>query len=263
MQLIDTHSHLYLKNFDTDLDEVLARAVEDGVSRILLPNIDANSILPLRKLTTEHPGVFFPMMGLHPTSVKDNYKEEFDAIRNELMKGEYIAVGEIGIDLYWDKTHLREQSLVFEQELNLALEKDLPVVIHARESLDVVAEILERYRGKSLRGVFHAFAGSPEQAFRVIDRGFLLGIGGIVTYKNSGLDRVVREVDLSRIVLETDAPFLPPVPKRGMRNEPAFLKYIAEKVAEIKSVACSEVAEITTANALELFRINSQHERKP
>jgi TatD DNase family protein len=260
MRLVDTHSHLYLEQFNADLHEVLTRAAGAEIAEILLPNIDSQSIKPLKQLVSDFPGVCFPMMGLHPASVKDNYIREFEIIRNELLIGKYIAVGEIGIDLYWDKTFCREQSLVFEQEINLALEKEIPVVIHARESLDVIFEILEEFRGKGVKGIFHAFTGNIDQALRVIDLGFRIGIGGILTYKNSGLDKVVQEIDLNHILLETDAPFLPPVPKRGMRNEPAFLRYIAGTVARIKSVDIAEVARITSNNAYTLFRLNGEDE---
>jgi len=201
------------------------------------------------------------MMGLHPTSVKGNYLEAFEVVRQELISGSYIAVGEIGIDLYWVKTMLREQSLVFEQELDLALVLDKPVVIHARESFDVIFEILGKYKNKGLRGVFHAFSGTPEQALKAVENGFFLGIGGMVTYKNSGLDLVVQAVDLKHMVLETDSPFLTPVPHRGKRNEPAFLTFVAETMAGLKSVDVSEIARITTENACSLFGLNHNFAR--
>jgi TatD DNase family protein len=261
MLLVDTHSHLYLGLYDADRDQVINHAAEKGIRKILLPNIDSHSIRPMNQLTETYPGICYGMMGLHPTSVKENYREEFEIIRKELVSGNYIAVGEIGIDLYWDKTHLREQSLVFEQELDLALELDKPVIIHARGSLDVIFEILQKYTGTGIRGIFHAFSGTLLQALDAVDRGFLIGIGGIVTYKNSGLDKTVQEMDLNHMVLETDSPFLSPVPNRGKRNEPAYITYVAETVAKLKSVDIAEIAHTTTSNAQKLFRLINEDER--
>ena len=258
MLYIDTHSHLYLEHFNADRDQVIANAIEKGIHKILLPNIDTGSIESLHQLSEAYSEVCFPMMGLHPTSVKNDYRDDFEIIRKEMKTGNYIAVGEIGIDLYWDKTRLREQSLVFEQELDMALEVNKPVVIHSRESFDEIFEILEKYKRSGIKGIFHAFSGTTGQAFQAIEMGFLLGIGGIVTYKNSGLGKVIQEIDLNHIVLETDSPFLPPVPNRGMRNEPAFLTYIAETVAQLKSVDVTEIACITSANACKLFGLNTE-----
>jgi TatD DNase family protein len=261
MLLVDTHSHLYLGLYDADRDQVIKHAAEKGIRKILLPNIDSNSIRPMNQLTETYPGICYGMMGLHPTAVKENYREEFEIIRKELIYGNYVAVGEIGIDLYWDKTHLREQSLVFEQELDLALEMDKPVMIHARESFDVIFEILQKYAGTGIRGIFHAFSGTLLQALNVVEKGFLIGIGGIVTYKNSGLDKTVQEMDVNHMVLETDSPFLSPVPNRGKRNEPAYITYVAETVARLKSVDVTEIARKTTANALKLFGLKYEDER--
>jgi TatD DNase family protein len=256
MEFIDTHSHIYLEPFDDDRGRVIAAAVEKGIRRILLPNIDTTSIASMNGMVKDFPGICFPMIGLHPTSVKENYHEEFEVIRQETMTGNYLAVGEIGIDLYWDKTRLGEQSRVFEQELDLALALHMPVVIHARESFDVIFEILQKYEGTGLRGVFHAFSGTPKQALLAVENGFFLGIGGMVTYRNSGLDKTVQAVDLHHMVLETDSPFLPPVPHRGKRNEPAFLTFVAETVARLKSVDIAEIAGITTENACTIFGLN-------
>ncbi len=258
--LVDTHSHLYMEHFDADRDQVIRHAAEKGIRKILLPNIDSHSIGPMNQLAAAYPDTCHPMMGLHPTSVKDNYREEFEIIRKELLTGRYMAVGEIGIDLYWDKSRLREQCLVFEQELDLAVELDMPVVIHARESFDVIFEILQKYRGKGLKGTFHAFSGSPGQAADAVERGFLIGIGGMVTYRNSGVDRTVMELDLRHLVLETDSPFLPPDPNRGKRNEPAYIVYVAEAVSRLKSVDTAMVARVTSDNALHLFRLNRGNE---
>jgi len=261
MQLVDTHSHLYLGIFDADRDQVIHHAAEKGVRKILMPNIDSHTISPMNQLAEAYPGTCHAMMGLHPTSVKENYREEFEIIRKELISGNYVAIGEIGIDLYWDKTRLREQSLVLEQELYLALELDKPVVIHARESFDAIFEMLQQYAGKGIRGVFHAFSGTPSQAMEAIEKGFLIGIGGRVTYKNSGLDKTVQEIELSHMVLETDSPFLSPVPNRGKRNEPAYMTYVAETVAKLKSLDINEIALATTANALKLFGLKIDDER--
>jgi TatD DNase family protein len=261
MEFIDTHAHIYLESFNEDRDRVITAAIEKGIRSILLPNIDTSSIALMNKLARDYPGICFPMMGLHPTSVKENYNEEFEVVRKEMISGNYIAVGEIGIDLYWDKTLLKEQSRVFEQELDLALALHRPVVIHARESFNEIFEILQKYEGTGLRGVFHAFSGTPEQALHAVENGFLLGIGGIVTYRNSGLDKTIRTVDLHHMVLETDSPFLPPVPHRGKRNEPAFLIFVAETVARLKSVDIAEIARITTENACSIFGLNYKDTR--
>lgn len=259
--LVDTHSHLYLGHFDADRDQVIGNATEKGISKILLPNIDSHSISPMNQLVKAYPGICHAMMGLHPTSVKENYHDEYEIIRKEMMTGNYLAIGEVGIDLYWDKTYLREQSLVFEQELDMAVEMDKPVVIHARASFEVIFEILEKYAGKGLRGIFHAFSGNPLQALEVTERGFHIGIGGMVTYRNSGLDKTVQEIDMGHMVLETDAPYLSPVPYRGKRNEPAFITYVAETVAKLKSLDVEEIASRTSANAMKLFRLYNGDER--
>jgi len=255
-EYIDTHAHLYLPEFDADRESAVETALYRGVRRILLPNIDSSSIEPMNKLADRFPGVCFPMMGLHPTSVKDNYREELDRVEKELSHRNYCAIGEIGIDLYWDKTHLVEQAIVFSKQLDLALEHNLPVAIHARESFDEILEILDGYKNKGLRGVFHAFTGNTDTARDVADRGFLLGIGGIITYKKSFLPEVIRETDLSHIILETDSPYLTPVPFRGKRNESSYIPYIAEAIGKIKETSPEEVARITTANACKLFHLD-------
>jgi TatD DNase family protein len=255
LEYIDTHAHLYLPEFDTDRVSAVETAVYRGVKRILLPNIDSTTIDPMNKMATQFPGVCYPMMGLHPTSVKENYREELDRVEKELPLGKYYAVGEIGIDLYWDKTHLDEQNIVFNAQLDLALKYDLPVAIHARESFEEILNVLNGYRNKGLRGVFHAFTGTVEIAKEVINRGFLIGIGGMITYKNSSLPDVVRETGLMHIILETDSPFLTPVPFRGKRNESSYIPYIAEAIGRITDKAPEEVARITTGNATKLFQL--------
>jgi TatD DNase family protein len=254
---MDTHAHLYLPEFDADRDRIVETAIFRGVKKILLPNIDSSSIESMNLLASRFPEVCYPMMGLHPTSVKGNYEEELERVKKELSSKPYCAIGEIGIDLYWDKSFLREQMLVFNAQLNLALQCNMPVAIHARESFAEILEILEGYRHKGLTGVFHAFTGNLDIANRVIGMGFKLGIGGILTYKNSGLADVIRETDLSDILLETDSPFLAPVPFRGKRNESSYIPYIAETVRQIKNVPADEIARITTANAHQLFQLDT------
>jgi TatD DNase family protein len=253
---IDTHAHLYLPEFDADRERTVETAMYRGVTKILLPNIDSTTIEPMNQLAEQYPGVCYPMMGLHPTSVKDNYREELDRVETELSRGNYSAVGEIGIDLYWDKTHLDEQNTAFSGQLDLALKYDLPVAIHARESFGEILDILNKYKNKGLRGVFHAFTGTVEIAQDVIERGFLIGIGGILTYKKSSLPDVIRGTELSHVILETDSPFLAPAPFRGKRNESSYIPYIAEAIGLIKGIPAEEVARVTTENACKLFQFN-------
>jgi TatD DNase family protein len=256
-EYIDTHAHLYLPEFDADRQNRVETAVYRGVKRILLPNIDSTTIEPMNELAEQFPGICYPMMGLHPTSVKENYREELDRVKREISQRKYCAVGEIGIDLYWDKSHLKEQILAFSEQLDLALKFNLPVAIHARESFDEILDILNGYKNKGLRGVFHAFTGTVEIAQDVISRGLLLGIGGIITYKKSFLPDVIRETDLSHIILETDSPFLTPVPFRGKRNESSYIPYIAEAIGRIKDMSAEEVGRVTTDNASKLFQLDS------
>ena len=251
---IDTHAHLYLTEFDGDRDTVVEAAVNRGIGKIFLPNIDSSSIVPMNRLAERFPGICYPMMGLHPTSVKENYEEELNRVVQELKIHRYYAIGETGIDLYWDKTFFHEQGLAFTRQLDLSVEYRLPVIIHARESFHEILEILEGYRSKGLKGIFHAFTGSVEIAEKVISMGFKLGIGGIVTYKKSILPDVVRETGLENIVLETDSPYLTPVPFKGKRNESAYISYIAESLAMILNTSAEEVGRITTHNALQLFQ---------
>jgi TatD DNase family protein len=256
MKLIDTHSHIYSDEFKDDIEEIISNCKDVNIQKILLPNIDSKSIPKMNRLVQAFPDLCVPMMGLHPTSVKENYKEELENCKAWLAKGKYCAVGEIGIDLYWDKTFIKEQQIVFDTQINWALEKELPIVIHARDSFHEIFEILETYRNSNLKGVFHSFTGNIKQAHKAIDLGFLLGINGIVTFKNAGLDKTIETVSLDKLVLETDAPYLAPVPKRGKRNESSYLIHIANKLSEIYQVSLDEVAEITSANAERLFNIN-------
>jgi len=250
---IDSHAHLYLPEFDADREQVVNRAIQAGVNKILLPNIDSRSIDGMMQMTSAFPGICYSMIGLHPTSVKENFLNELSLVESELKSGNSIAVGEIGIDLYWDKSRFTEQEEAFRTQLDLALRYKLPVAIHARESFMEILGILKDYRGKGLEGVFHAFTGTNEIARQLTGMGFHLGIGGILTYKNSELPEVIRETELDYLILETDSPYLAPVPKRGMRNESSYIPYIAEAIQRIKNVPLEQVADKTTQNALQLF----------
>ena len=272
MFFIDTHCHIDLDAFDQDRREVIARAIEAGVTKLVIPNIDASGIRHLVSVVAAYPDTCFPMIGLHPTSVKTDYKEQMGVIEMELRKnpGSFCAIGEVGVDLYWDKTFAKEQKDVFVRQLELAREFQLPVVIHTRNSMEVALEIcestpkspkgdllppLQGRGGEGRAGVFHCFSGNLKQAERAIDLGFKLGIGGVVTFKKSGLQDVVEAIPLEYLLLETDAPFLAPVPFRGQRNEPSYIPYIAEKIAELKNITVEEVAEVTTESALRIFGI--------
>jgi TatD DNase family protein len=257
MNFIDTHTHLYAEEFDHDRDTVLANASSAGVNRMLLPAIDREYHARMMDLAATYPDHCYPMIGLHPTSVKSNFLEELDFVIHRLAEEgtRYIAIGEIGIDLYWDKTYSGEQEEAFSIQLDLAIQYELPVAIHTRNSFDIATALIRQKKDPRLKGVFHCFGGSPEQAREAIKLGFLLGIGGILTYKNSGLQKVVEETGLEHLVLETDAPYLPPVPYRGKRNESAFIPLIAAKIAELKNTTPGEVAEVTTRNAMKLFNL--------
>jgi TatD DNase family protein len=250
---VDTHTHLYLEEFNTDIDAAIKRAVEAGANKFFLPNIDSTSVDVLHDLCKKYPKQCFPMMGLHPCSVKENYQDELNNVYQWLMTNKYYAVGEIGLDLYWDKTFIAQQIEAFEKQIQWALEFDLPIVIHCRNAFDEIYEVLSKAK-KLPKGIFHCFSGNTEQANKVIDLGnFKLGIGGVVTFKNSGLDKVVEQIDLKHLVLETDSPYLSPVPYRGQRNESSYIRIIANKIAEIKNCNVGVVAEITTKNAIEIF----------
>jgi TatD DNase family protein len=256
----DSHTHLYLNAFQDDRDEMIQRAIDAGVTRMLLPNIDSSTIDSLFSLTKRFPDHCYPMMGLHPTSVKENYKVELRLIEEALGHKDIIAIGETGIDLYWDKTFLKEQEEVFTTQICWAMELDLPLVIHARNSFQEIFSVLDRAGGPDLRGVFHSFTGGPEELERALSYNFMIGINGIVTFKNSNLGEVVRAIPTNRILLETDAPFLAPVPYRGRRNESSYLVETAVKVAEIHNLSREEVARVTSENAEQLFRLKPQNE---
>ena len=254
MIFADTHTHLYLKEFDEDRESVWQQCLEAGMRYLFLPNIDLSSIRPMLDFCAAHPGCH-PMMGLHPSEVDDNYKATI-ATMQEQMEGAPIAgIGEIGMDLYWDKSYASEQQQAFHAQLAMAAARQLPAIIHCRKAFAETWEVIKTFR-EPLKGIFHCFAGDTAQARKVIEKGFLIGVGGTVTYKNSGIQEVVRETELAHIVLETDSPFLPPVPFRGQRNASHHIPVIAQKVAELKNIPLETVAEVTTANAKRLFGLD-------
>jgi TatD DNase family protein len=253
MVFIDTHIHLDADEFNPDLPDVIGKACSQGVKLMLVPNVDRNTASRVIEICNSYPGICFPMMGVHPTSVKEDFEEELAEAEGLLKKSNFIAIGEIGIDLYWDKTFYREQEKAFVYQMNLARELSLPVVIHSRKSLDEILQIIKKEHLQDIPGVFHCFPGSVEQARKVISMGYKLGIGGVITFKNASLADVVKETAIENLVLETDAPWLAPVPFRGKRNEPSYITIIAQKIAEIKGITLDEVAEITTQTAMELF----------
>ncbi len=257
MILIDTHAHMYADAFDDDLQECMQRAASAGINLVALPNIDTRSIEPLRRVRKEFPDNTIGMMGLHPGSVKADYENELQIIKEELDRGGYHAVGEIGIDLYWDKTFQAEQVIAFETQIGWAKEKGLPIAIHARDAFDEICEVLDRLCDERLTGVFHCFTGTPAQAQKALTYpGFYLGIGGVATFKNGGLDKVIPEIDPERLVLETDSPYLAPAPFRGKRNETAYTSLVANRVADILGMPVEAIATQTTANAKKLFKLN-------
>ena len=255
MQLIDTHTHIYLPEFDADRDETVNRAVSNGVIKMLMPNIDILSVGQMLAVEKIFPGICYSMIGLHPTSVKEDYLLKLDVIEDLFAKHNFIAIGEIGIDLYWDKTYIKEQIISLRRQIAFALKHNLPVVIHARDSFPEVFSVLVEFKNKGLRGVLHAFTGNIDDAKRAIKMEFMLGIGGIVTFKNSGLDLVLKEIGPDNLILETDSPYLAPVPYRGKRNESSYLCLINRKLAEIFRMSENEIAEITYTNSLKLFNI--------
>ena len=254
MMFIDTHTHLFVEQFNEDREEVVQRATDAGVEVMLLPNIDLESIPQMNELAAKYPNNCFPMMGLHPGSVDQNWKQTLQTIEKELFENKYIAVGEIGIDLYWSREFEEAQKEVFRQQVLWAKELGKPIVIHSREAFNEIFEIIDELNDESLTGIFHCFTGTLEQANHVIDYGgFKMGLGGVLTYKKSGLDKVIENVDLKHLVLETDSPYLPPTPYRGKRNESSYLLHIAEKLADVQSITLKQVAEVTTQNAKEIF----------
>ena len=253
MPLVDTHCHLYSEEFEADQAAVVQKAIEAGVEKFYLPGIDSTVIPAMLDLEQKFPGKCFAMMGLHPCYVKENFQQELTIVKDWLDKRHFAAVGEIGLDYYWDKTFAAEQVLAFRSQIEWSIDLGLPIVIHTRNAMQQTVDIVKEYAPKGLRGIFHCFSGSYETACEIIDAGFYLGIGGVVTYKNSGLVDVLSKIDLKHLVLETDAPYLTPVPFRGKRNESSYLKYVVEKLAAIKNCPIETVATITTANAEKIF----------
>lgn len=253
MKLIDTHTHLYVKEFKDDVDEVIQRAADAGVEKFFLPAIDSSETESMLQLEKKYPGKAFAMAGLHPCSVKENYQEELRKIETQLSQRKFAAIGETGLDFYWDTTFTKQQIDSLHIHTAWALQYKIPLVLHTRNSIPEAIEIVEYYKGKGLKGIFHCFSGNMEEAKKIIDAGFMLGIGGVLTFKNSGLADVIKHVDLKHLVLETDSPYLAPAPFRGKRNESSYLKFIADKLAEVKNISGEEVAAVTSANAERIF----------
>lgn len=254
MILTDTHTHIYLDAFKEDREEMVQRALDNGVSRIFLPHIDSETTADLNQLVDAYPQHCFPMMGLHPCSVKEGFQKELDHVYSELQSGKYIAVGEIGIDLYWDRTFFKQQVEAFEKQIEWAKALNLPIVIHARDSFNEIFEVVDRLNDEQLKGIFHCFTGSAKQAQHILDyHNFYLGIGGVVTFKNSGLDEVVKNLPLDKLLLETDAPYLTPTPHRGKRNETGYTRIVGQKVADLHQISLEELAKITTDNSRKIF----------
>lgn len=253
--MIDTHSHIYDEAFDADREEVILRAKEAGVTKIILPNVDDESLPGMLRLQQDNPGYCYAAIGLHPTSVKEDYHAALELVGEELKMRDYVAIGEIGIDLYWDKTYFKQQEFVFRRQIEWALEYELPVIIHVRDSFRETMDLLSSFRNQGLTGVFHSFTGTAEEAAEVIDfGGFRLGVNGIATFKNSHLRDVLRSVDIEHILLETDAPYLTPVPFRGKRNESSYLRYVAEQLSAVYNMSVDDIDRITTKNALNTFK---------
>jgi TatD DNase family protein len=250
---IDTHTHLYDAQFDEDRPEMIARALAAGVERMYLPNCDSGTLAAMQQLCAAFPDHCFPMMGLHPCSVKEDYKKELKLVQHELETGKYVGVGEIGLDYHWDTTFVAEQQEAFRFQIDWAMASDLPIIIHTRNSLDDGIAIVREQQKGNLKGIFHCFGGTLEEAKAIIDLGFYLGIGGVLTFKNSTLPQILSQIDLEYLVLETDAPYLAPVPYRGKRNESAYIPLIAHKLAGIKNCPVEAVAAITSENARKLF----------
>ncbi|MBU3714601.1 MAG: TatD family deoxyribonuclease, partial [Ferruginibacter sp.] len=243
--MTDTHCHLYLDDFKSDIEQVISRARSAGVEKMYLPAIDSSTHDAMIALEENYSGICHAMMGLHPCYVKENYLQELDIVEGWLRKRKFVAIGEVGLDFYWDKTYVKEQYFALEKQIEWAIEYRLPLILHTRKATEETIQVIKRYYGKGLTGIFHCFGGSLEQAQQIIELGFYLGIGGVVTYKNAGLAEVVKDIDLSKIVLETDAPYLSPVPYRGKRNESAYIEEVAVKIASIKQMDVDEVIGIT------------------
>ena len=256
MELIDTHTHLYLKEFDSDIDQVVNRSKELGINKFIFPSIHSKYNKRMIDTYNKDRSIFDIMAGLHPAYVSNNNDKEIDLVVENLKKYDCVAVGEIGIDLYWEEKFLEQQKIIFKKQIELALQYNLPIVIHCREAFDHIYRILKKYSKHNLKGVFHCFTGNEEQARKIIDLNFKLGVGGIVTFKNGGLDKFLNKIDLKNIVLETDSPYLAPTPHRGKRNNSSYLIYIVDKMSEIYGVENHEIATVTTNNAKELFNLD-------
>ncbi|MFV8368098.1 TatD family hydrolase [Flavobacterium sp. LB2R40] len=255
MIITDTHTHLYSEEFDQDRAEMIQRAIDAGVSRFFIPAIDSTCTKSMYELEKNYPENVFLMMGLHPTYVKDNYLEELQHVESELTKRKFYAIGEIGIDLYWDKTHLAQQQIAFKRQIQLAKQYNLPIVIHCREAFDEIFEILEQEKSANLFGIFHCFSGTHEQALKAISYNMKLGIGGVVTFKNGKIDQFLNQIDLKHIVLETDSPYLAPIPFRGKRNESSYIVNVVAKLAQIYTLSANEIVTVTTDNSKAIFGI--------
>ncbi|AXG73496.1 TatD family deoxyribonuclease [Flavobacterium arcticum] len=253
MTFTDTHTHLYSEEFQQDRDSMMQRAIDAGVTRLFIPSIDSTYTQQMYEIEAQYPDNVFLMMGLHPTYVKDNYEEELMHVEAELAKRKFAAVGEIGIDLYWDKTYIKEQQHAFKHQIQLAKKYKLPINIHCRDAFDETFEVLGSEKGEGLYGIFHCFTGDFKQAEQAISYGMKLGIGGVSTFKNGKIDRFLNEIDISHIVLETDSPYLAPVPYRGKRNESAYTVLVAEKLAGIYGMSIADIATITTENSKSIF----------
>ena len=255
MNITDTHTHLYSEEFDIDRNEMMQRAINNGVTRFFIPAIDSNYIQKMYALESDYPDNVFLMMGLHPTYVKDNYLDELQIVEQELESRKFYAIGEIGIDLYWDKTHLKEQQIAFRRQIQLAKKYKLPIVIHCREAFDEIFEILEEEKSDDLFGIFHCFSGTYEQALQAISYNMKLGIGGVVTFKNGKIDQFINQIDLKHLVLETDSPYLAPIPFRGKRNESSYIMNVVDKLASLYDLSPEEIALKTTENSKAIFGI--------
>ena len=252
MRFTDTHTHIYAGEFNPDREALIRKAISNGITDFYMPNIDSSSIEPMLAVEKQFPENCFAMMGLHPCSVKEDYEKELQIVKDWFTRRKFTAVGEIGIDLYWDKTFLKEQQIAFRTQIELALQYEVPIVIHCRESFKEIMDVLKEF--KSLpKGIFHCFSGTYEQAMKTLELGFLLGIGGVLTFKNAGLDKVIEKIDLDHLVLETDAPYLAPVPYRGKRNEPSHLLEVVKKLSQIHNISVEEIARVTSSNAKKLF----------
>ena len=254
MQLVDTHTHLYLKDFDNDIDEVIQKAIDIGINHFFIPSINSKYHSRMFDLKDKFSEFIYLMMGLHPNYVKENFEEELSLVEDLLSKKKFYAIGEIGIDLYREKRYLFEQQKAFEKQILLAKSYSLPIVIHCRDAFDEVFEIIEQHKGDDLTGIFHCFTGDFNYAQRAIDLNFKLGIGGVVTFKNNNLEKVLQKIPIENIVLETDSPYLAPVPYRGKRNESSYLKNILLKLSNVYGISENDVASVTTRNAFSAFK---------